>query len=260
MPFANNEGVKIYYEVEGQGPPLVLLHGWTGSLEILRQSDSCLEALKRDYTLVLVDARGHGKSDKPHEAEAYGLESMAGDIVAVLDGLKIRKAHFWGYSMGGWIGMGLAKYTPERFYSLVIGGYGPQIKWDPQERGYFLDIFNQGLGPVGEAFRGMFGQDWTPEIQAIILANDLDAQAALLSREDFMGLPGFEEWLPEVTIPCLFYAGENTWEYASAQAYVKKMPKATLVSFPGLTHVEAGMRADLLLPHLTRFLGELGQA
>ena len=70
MPCANNEGVRIYYEVEGQGPPLVLMHGITDSLEVFRLV-GYVEALKSDYRLILIDARGHGASDKPHDSDAY---------------------------------------------------------------------------------------------------------------------------------------------------------------------------------------------
>jgi pimeloyl-ACP methyl ester carboxylesterase len=64
MPYANNNGVKIYYEVEGQGPPLLMLHGFAGSLEDWREA-GYVAAFKNDYQLILVDLIGHGKSDKP---------------------------------------------------------------------------------------------------------------------------------------------------------------------------------------------------
>jgi pimeloyl-ACP methyl ester carboxylesterase len=119
MPYCDNEGVSIYYEVEGEGPPLVLLHGLSGSLELWRDA-GYVEALKDDYQIILIDARGHGKSDKPHDPEAYRLDLMVADVVAVLDDLQLGKAHFLGFSMGGLIGWGIAKHTPERFHSLLI--------------------------------------------------------------------------------------------------------------------------------------------
>lgn len=65
MPYVNNEGVRIYYEVEGQGPPLVLIAGLTGNLKTWRLYGYVKE-LKGDYRLILLDPRGHGDSDKPH--------------------------------------------------------------------------------------------------------------------------------------------------------------------------------------------------
>lgn len=84
-----------------------------------------VSALKNDYRLVLLDSRGHGASDKPHRLEAYELKKRVDDVVAVLDDLGIAQAHFFGYSMGGWIGFGVARYAPERFRSLIIGGQHP---------------------------------------------------------------------------------------------------------------------------------------
>ena len=124
MPFATNQGVRIHYRVEGEGPALVLQHGITWNMEGWARY-GYVDALRPHYRLILVDARGHGGSDKPHEASAYELSLHVGDIVAVLDALDIPVAHFWGYSMGGWFGFGFAKYAPERARGLIIGGAHP---------------------------------------------------------------------------------------------------------------------------------------
>lgn len=127
MPYADNQGVRIHYQVEGDGPPLVLQHGFLQSIEDWHECDY-VDALKRDYRLILVDARGHGASDKPHEPGAYPLENRVGDVVTVLDALAIQKAHFWGYSMGGWIGFGMAIFVPRRVDRIVIGGQHPYAR------------------------------------------------------------------------------------------------------------------------------------
>ena len=74
--FVENDGLQIHYEVEGQGPPLILLHWWTGSLEDWRLF-GYVDALKDTYRLILIDARGHGQSDKPHDPVClrYGTAS-----------------------------------------------------------------------------------------------------------------------------------------------------------------------------------------
>ena len=111
MPHINNQGVRIHYQVEGEGPPLVLQHGGIDSIESWYEL-GYVDALKTAYQLILIDARGHGTSDKPHDVHAYGLQWVADDIRTVLDEQHLPKAHFWGYSMGGWIGFG-----PRQIYS-----------------------------------------------------------------------------------------------------------------------------------------------
>src|SRR6202140_358902 len=84
-----------------------------------------VEVLKPHYQLILVDARGHGESDKPHDAAAYTLSSRVNDIVAVMDSIGILRANYWGYSMGGWIGFGMAMEARARLRAIIIGGQDP---------------------------------------------------------------------------------------------------------------------------------------
>ena len=123
MPYANNNGVKIYYEVEGEGPPLVLAHGGTQNLNLWRAM-GITQALREGFQLILFDIRGHGLSDKPHEKSSYGIKT-ADDVVAILDNLVITKAHFMGYSSWALIGYMLAKAYPQRFLSFILEGMSP---------------------------------------------------------------------------------------------------------------------------------------
>ena len=100
MPFAENQGVKIYYQVEGEGPPLIIQYGFMDTLEQL-YTIGYIESLENYYKLILIDLRGHGKSDKPHDSSLYSMKHLTSDVIAVMDDLKIEKAHFMGYSMGG---------------------------------------------------------------------------------------------------------------------------------------------------------------
>ena len=96
MPsYAVNNGVRIHYEIVGSGPPLILQHGFTQSAKDWYRA-GYVDALKPHYQLILVDARGHGESDKPHDAAAYTLSSRVNDIVAVMDSVGILRADYWG--------------------------------------------------------------------------------------------------------------------------------------------------------------------
>ena len=124
MVLANNDGVKIYYEVEGVGPALMLGHGFSSTAEDWREL-GYVDQLKDDFRLILVDSRGHGRSDKPHDPESYSIQLRVNDYLSVLDDLGVSKAHFWGFSMAGQIGYCSAVFAPNRFSSVIIGGMSP---------------------------------------------------------------------------------------------------------------------------------------
>ena len=99
-------------------------HGFTSSLKNW-YAYGYVEPLKADPRLILIDARGHGESDKAHDPAQYELELRVNDVVSLLDELGIDKAHFLDYSMGWRIGFGIAIHAPERVNSLIIGGMHP---------------------------------------------------------------------------------------------------------------------------------------
>lgn len=132
MPFANNQGVRIHYETVGQGPPLIMQYGQYFPLEVWHYLNY-VEVLKDHCRLILVDARGHGRSDKPYDPEAYRSGHRVKDILAVMDDLGLEKAHYMGYSSGGYLGFGIAQSAPERVHSLILGGTSPYA--DPNDDG-----------------------------------------------------------------------------------------------------------------------------
>src|SRR4029453_9374545 len=100
--FFDSTGVRIRYVDQGQGPPVVLVHGYTGNIERHWIATGVFANLVKDHRVIALDCRGHGKSGKPTDPKAYGAE-MAQDIVRLLDHLKIRRAHVVGFSMGAMI-------------------------------------------------------------------------------------------------------------------------------------------------------------
>jgi pimeloyl-ACP methyl ester carboxylesterase len=112
--------VRVHYEVEGEGPPLVIQHGFTDSIQTWYEL-GYVDALKLEYQLILVDARGHGASDKPHQPESYKSGCNAANVVSVLADLGISRAHFFGYSMGAWTAFAMAQYAATHVRALIIG-------------------------------------------------------------------------------------------------------------------------------------------
>ena len=94
-----------------------------------------VDALTDGFRVACVDSLGHGLSDKPSDPDLYGQEQRAGDIVAVIDDLGYDRAHLVGYSMGGWLAVGVAKYHPQRLSSLVVGGWDPVNGLPPGPKG-----------------------------------------------------------------------------------------------------------------------------
>lgn len=120
--FTSN-GVKIFYTVQGSGTPVVLIHGLHSSGAMNWTMPGITAELAQTHRVVLMDCRGHGKSDKPETADAYGTE-MAEDVITLLNRLDIRRAHVVGYSMGGMIALKTAVLHPERVQGLLLCGMG----------------------------------------------------------------------------------------------------------------------------------------
>jgi pimeloyl-ACP methyl ester carboxylesterase len=116
-------GVKIWYSIKGKGEPVVLIHGWLSSSGVNWGLPGTTSLLAKNFQVIALDVRGHGQSDKPTKAEAYGPE-LVEDVVRLLDHLKIRKAHLVGYSMGGIIAANFMARHPDRVLSGTLGGMG----------------------------------------------------------------------------------------------------------------------------------------
>ena len=126
-------GLRLHVERAehaGSGPPLLLLHGFTGSCVAWAPQ---VAAFGRCFDVVAVDLIGHGRSDAPSDPERYRMEPAVADLVALLDRLEIARAAVLGYSMGGRVALHLALAAPERVSALVLESASPGID-DPAER------------------------------------------------------------------------------------------------------------------------------
>jgi len=118
VPFAKApDGTRIYYEEHGSGTPLVLAYGIGGNADMW---DVNRDALAAHHRLVLWEPRGHARSDGPEDPARYSFQRWTLDLAAVLDRLKIRKAHVGGLSLGGGIATRFALRCPARVRSLVV--------------------------------------------------------------------------------------------------------------------------------------------
>lgn len=254
MPYATNNRVRIHYQVEGDGPPLVLHHGFTSTLQTW-YAYGYVDALRRDYQLIMIDARGHGQSDKPYDPAAYALARRVEDVLAVLDALHLDTAHYLGYSMGGRIGFGLARYSPERFESLIIGGMHPFAPTGDTARER-IALLQQGMAAYVAHIEQHSGP-LAPERKARLLAND--PQALIASLQAPHGLTKVEQLLSTMLMPCLLYVGEADALYDGARECYRHLANARFVSFPGLDHGQTSQASALVVPHVMQFLREVIQ-
>ena len=250
MPFATNpdDGVKIYYEVEGKGPPVVFHHGGSGSHSQWRDL-GYIEALRDQFQVIVFDSRGRGRSDKLTTPEAYRYEQWVNDVVAILDDLQVERAHFFGYSLGGLVGFRIPLYAPDRFKSLMLGGshpYGLRDFWQGEyER--FKDGGKLAIEAAWDAGRPL------PEVLIETLRSGAPEAIALALREE----PSVEDKLPAITIPTLLFIGANDATGNSGHRTpeaARAIPDATLLMFSGLGHFDLLRRLDLLVPHVRAFI------
>ena len=256
MPYATNDGVRIRYEVEGSGPPLLLHIGFIGGLEDWADA-GYVAPLARRFRVLRLDPRGQGQSDKPHDPAAYAAAFRVGDVLAVLNAEGIERAHFWGYSLGGWVGFALGVFAPDRVASLIIGGAQP-FSGNPRsvDGDFFLDGFRDGMAPLVAACEV---DDPAYFVSAGERERWLAADAAALraARLNNLTEPDLEQTaVAAIRAPTLVYAGALDTPEPKAQG-ARLLPNAAFVALDGLDHAQAMNRADLVLPHALAFLASL---
>jgi pimeloyl-ACP methyl ester carboxylesterase len=244
MSFVSNDGIRIHYKVEGSGPPLVLQHGLSDSLESWYEF-GYVEQLKDKFQLIMIEARGHGRSDKPHDPAAYNLKLMASDVLAVLDRLRLAQVYYCGYSLGCRIGFELAKYAPERFSAYMMGGYHPYFS----STEFFRNVFKDGLDAWLEVLEAAAGP-LTPSTRERLMNNDIDALRAVVANDR----PDISAVLPSVTRRCRLFAGSEDVHYEKVKRAADELPNGDFVPLFDLNHFQVQLRGDLVAPLLTPYI------
>lgn len=246
MASVDSDGVPIHYEVEGSGPPLVLQHGFSDSLESWYES-GYVGALADRYQVILIDARGHGESGKPHDSQAYSSVQMVRDVTAVLDAESVDKTHFFGYSMGGHIARDMAKYSPDRLLSLVIGAAATSIS--AESKTAFPAVLEKGIDEFVKVWEQQ--SELSDALRGRLLTNDTQALIAFMTRTEDEDVT--VEALRTLGSPYLLVAGDQDPAYPRILDFAGRLRANALVTIKGTNHLETFMRSDLLLPHLLPF-------
>jgi pimeloyl-ACP methyl ester carboxylesterase len=257
MPFASDGNIKIHYEIEGKGHPLVLQHGFSGNIQEWYDL-GYVEALKSLRRLILIDARGHGGSEKPLRSSNYSGKLMADDVVAVLDDIGIKWADYLGYSMGAWIGYNLIHYHPRRFTRFILGGMSPYP-------------FNLDESPIFSFLRGLLkaGSEGGPTA-SIAWVEDLEGEPMVEYRRkgyytmNFQSLTQLYKVMSReiatgtayepVETPCLIIVGEHDEFHNGAKRASENLPNAEFVSILGKDHIQTFGESSTIISHITKFL------
>ncbi|NVM02811.1 MAG: alpha/beta hydrolase [Candidatus Helarchaeota archaeon] len=246
MPYFDNEGIKIYYEIEGSGPDLFMIHGFAANIDFNWRVTNWIKVLKNENRLILIDCRGHGKSDKPTDPAQYGSKMME-DVIKLMDHLSIRKSNFFGYSMGARITLGLLIREQERMNSAILGGYGLNLPSKASKQSYFKPgsgakvIINalkaESLDQIEDAIAREFRKF------AESTGGNLNALAAIMEssfqdlEEEFSTRSKIRKAFKKVKVPVMTVLGSNDFLIQNKTLISNLIPRSCHFQIQGRDHL-----------------------
>ena len=232
MPRFQHGSVEIAFLDEGEGQPIILVHGFASTKEVNWVQPGWVATLARaGRRVIALDNRGHGESAKLYDPADYHTDTMADDVLALMDHLRLDRADAMGYSMGARICAFLAVKKPERVRSLILGGLGihlvdgvrlPESIADALEAQSLDDVTD----PQGRTFRAFADQT----------KSDRKALAACIrgSRQTLA-----RDQAAQIRVPMLIAVGTKDPVAGSAQALSELVPGAQALDIPGRDHMLA---------------------
>jgi pimeloyl-ACP methyl ester carboxylesterase len=231
MPKIIRDGIAIHYETHGDGPTLLLTHGYSSTSQMWRAQ---IEPLAAHHKLVLWDMRGHGQSDYPEDPAAYSETATVGDMAAILDAVGAERAIVGGLSLGGYMSLAFYRAYPERVRALLIIDTGPGFKkddardaWNARARATAERFDREGLEVLKSASAERSG---VTHRNARGLAH---AARGMLAQRDARVI----ELLPQIKVPSLVIVGADDTPFLAASDYMAaKIPGARKVVVPSAGH------------------------
>jgi pimeloyl-ACP methyl ester carboxylesterase len=232
MPSFHNGAVEISYLDEGEGDPILLVHGFASTKNVNWVYPTWVSELKKNGRRVIaLDNRGHGESAKLYDPEAYHIGTMTSDVAALMDHLDIERADIMGYSLGSRMTAWLARSQPQRLRSAILGGIGVGLieGGGPGENvaaALEAPALDDVTDPVGRTFRA-FADQTRSDRRA--LAACLRGSRRLMTREEAAG----------ITVPVLIAVGTSDEIAGSAEALGKIIPGSQVLDIPNRDHMRA---------------------
>ncbi|MBS0529731.1 MAG: alpha/beta hydrolase [Proteobacteria bacterium] len=232
MPSFHHGDVEIAYLDEGEGDPVVLVHGFASSKNVNWVYPTWVSELRKNqFRVIAFDNRGHGDSGKLYDPEDYHIGTMASDITALMDHLGIARADIMGYSLGARMMGVLAQSRPERVRSAIFGGLGIGLVkgGGPGENvAHALEApsLDDVTDPVGRTFRAFADQT----------RSDRRALAACLRGSRRLMT---EAEAASIAVPALIAVGTTDEIAGSAEALANIIPGAEVLDIPNRDHMRA---------------------
>ncbi len=231
MARLNRDGVGLYYEVHGEGPPLLLTHGFSATAQMWTGQ---IDALAPHFQLITWDMRGHGQSDYPDDPAAYSEAATVADMAANLDAVGARNAIIGGLSLGGYMSLAFHLAHPERTRALLIIDTGPGYKKDEARDGWNANALKRAerydADGLGLLEKGSAETRTARHRDATGLAH---AARGMLTQRDARVI----ESLPHIAAPALVVVGADDTPFLAASDYMAgKIPGARKVVIEGAGH------------------------
>ncbi|MHB8576010.1 MAG: alpha/beta fold hydrolase [Dehalococcoidia bacterium] len=244
---AQHGSVSLVYDVIGAGPPLLLLHPGLCSGDLWTEL-GYTEALRHRFRLLIVDLRGHGRSNAPHTIAGYDADAMRDDIAAVLDAEGLKSAHCWGFSLGALLLLRLAAARPHRLRSLIAGGAvgylpDPAVGTRSAER-----IEASGIAALAPP---VDGDPAALPMRPVIIASDPIAHAARYRAQALWPPP---VGLHDIAVRLLLYGGEADSFTGPVRELATRLPNADLITVPKMGHLQLWCHPEAMLPAALAFL------
>jgi pimeloyl-ACP methyl ester carboxylesterase len=240
-----HDGLRLAYDVVGDGYPVVMHTGAGGDSRMFREA-GYVDGLA-EFTVILFDHRGHGDSAAPADPGRHTVGDHVADVVALAEHVGLERFVFWGYSAGARVGYQLAADEPARLAALVAQG-----TVDPEDGDDAQEWLDEAAEVRARGLAAVLGDE---EIPAWLLENLLSTDSEVVAR-GFECFAGWTPWplFPNIAAPTLIVAGEL--EDVGCVKAAARMPDGRAVVLPGLDHVGAFARSDVVLPHVLPFLRE----
>ena len=232
MPSFHNGAVEIAYLDEGEGDPIILVHGFASNKNVNWVYPAWVSELRKDGRRVIaLDNREHGESSKLYDAEEYHIDTMAGDVRALMDHLNIKRADIMGYSLGARMTAYLAQSQAPRVRSAIFGGLGIRLIKDaaPVEnivKALEALSLNDVTDPVGRTLRE-FADQTGSDRRALVAC--LRGSRRLMTREE----------AASISVPVLIAVGASDEIAGSADALGQIIPGSQVLNIPDRDHMRA---------------------